>query len=389
MPVKLRLRAAPATLVSVAVILALAGAGLVALSGAEAAPQPKCGDTITADTTLHKDLVDCPNNGILIGADDITLDLNGHLVDGDGAPAAGCDPETESCDVGVLNDGHDGVTVRDGSARQFDVGALIFSARHNRVLGISSSENFSFGFVVADSARSLVRNSSGSNNPAPEGDGIGLYGSHDIRVVDNEFRHNHQPGIHIAFGSADNLIEGNLISDSGPGILIEKADRNRVRRNRFVRNGAGLIVAPGSKNVIARNHFFKDGDGVAIEKGRGNVVARNVVVRARKTGIYLGLKNPPIGGSRNVARRNRVRRSGDDGFLVNKKDGHSLLRRNVAKRAGDDGFDVESRTTKLTDNRAVRNADLGIEAVRGVIDGGGNEASGNGDPRQCVNVTCH
>jgi hypothetical protein len=32
--------------------------------------------------------------------------------------------------------------------------------------------------------------------------------------------------------------------------------------------------------------------------------------------------------------------------------------------------------------------DLGIEAVRGVIDGGGNKASGNGDLRQCTNIVC-
>jgi hypothetical protein len=31
---------------------------------------------------------------------------------------------------------------------------------------------------------------------------------------------------------------------------------------------------------------------------------------------------------------------------------------------------------------------MGIEAVRGVIDGGGNKASGNGDPRQCKHITC-
>jgi hypothetical protein len=77
-----------------------------------------------------------------------------------------------------------------------------------------------------------------------------------------------------------------------------------------------------------------------------------------------------------------------DGFVVVKKHDHSLLKHNIARGAGDDGFDVESRSTTLTRNRAVRNGDLGIEAVRGVIDGGGNEASANGDPRQCTNVVC-
>jgi parallel beta-helix repeat protein len=370
------------------VILALAVAGVMALSGGRALAQPVgCGDTITADTTLHKDLVDCPNNGVVIGADGITLDLNGHLVDGDGAPAAGCDPETEPCDFGLLNDGHDGVTVMHGRVRQFDVGALVGGARDNRVLDISSSRNLSFGFVVGGSARSLVRDSSGNNNVAPEGDGMGLFGSHDIRVVDNSFRNNAGPGIHVV-DSPDNFIKGNEFSRNSPAIAVE-ADRNRVRRNSFVREGGAIIVAPGSRNVIARNRVARGGDGIAIEKGRGNLVARNVIIDVSFDGIRLGLDHPPIGGAHNVVRRNRVKESGRDGFVVSETDGHSLLRRNVAKRAGDDGFDVESRTTKLTDNRAVRNADLGIEAVRGVIDGGGNEASGNGDPRQCTHIVCN
>jgi hypothetical protein len=77
-----------------------------------------------------------------------------------------------------------------------------------------------------------------------------------------------------------------------------------------------------------------------------------------------------------------------DAFVVVKKDTHSLLAGNIATGAGDDGFDVDSRSTKLTGNRAVRNADLGIEAVFGVIDGGGNAAHGNGNPMQCTNIAC-
>src|ERR687898_2907411 len=143
MPAKLRPHAAPATFVSLAVILALAVAGLMALSGGQAAAvqQVSCGDTITADATLHHNLVNCPNNGIVIGADDVTLDLNYHRIDGDGTPAVGCDPETEFCDIGVLNDGHDDVTVVHGSVREFNVGVWGVRVRNNRLLGISSSGN--------------------------------------------------------------------------------------------------------------------------------------------------------------------------------------------------------------------------------------------------------
>ena len=390
MSAKLRSHAAPATLVILAVVLALTVGALLTLSGAEAAnKQPQCGETITADTTLHSDLSDCPNNGIVIGADDVTLDLNGHTVSGDGTPAAGCNPRKEFCDVGVLNYRNDGFRLKHGAVRDFADGAWIARARASRVVDVSSKRNTFFGFVVIKSSRSLIRDSSGSRNPAPDGDGLGIYASHDIRVVDSSFEHNFQPGIHVGFGSTDNLIEGNVISHSGPGILVEDADRNRVRDNRFVRNTAGIIVGPGNGNVIARNHFSRDGDSIAIEKGHDNVVKRNLVVGARGDGIYLGLDAPPIGGVGNVVRRNEVRGSGDDGFDVRRKDNHSVLKRNVAKGSGDDGFDVESRSTKLVKNRAMGNGDLGIAVRRGAIDGGGNRASGNGDGRQCVHVKCH
>ena len=140
--------------------------------------------------------------------------------------------------------------------------------------------------------------------------------------------------------------------------------------------------------MIARNRLSRDGDGIAIENGSGNLVARNVILDARKHGIYLGLNEPPIGGVDNVVRRNVARGSGEDGFKVRSKDHHSLLKGNLARRSGDDGFDVESSSTKLVRNRAVGNDDLGIEAVPGVIDGGGNQAHGNGNPAQCTNISC-
>src|SRR5215203_2202159 len=106
MPARFRSYTVPATLVVLAVTVVFAVAGATADRRAVAS-QVSCGDTVTADTKLDSDLVDCPNHGIVIGADDITLDLNGHLVDGDAStPAVGCDPRKEPCDFGLFNDGH-------------------------------------------------------------------------------------------------------------------------------------------------------------------------------------------------------------------------------------------------------------------------------------------
>jgi hypothetical protein len=42
----------------------------------------------------------------------------------------------------------------------------------------------------------------------------------------------------------------------------------------------------------------------------------------------------------------------------------------------------------VTANKAIRNADLGIEAIPGVVDGGGNKAAANENRLQCLNVVC-
>jgi len=65
-----------------------------------------------------------------------------------------------------------------------------------------------------------------------------------------------------------------------------------------------------------------------------------------------------------------------------------VLLRNLAVHSGDDGIDVRAPGTTVTRNIANDNHNLGISAVPGVIDGGGNQAAGNGDPAQCTNIAC-
>jgi parallel beta-helix repeat protein len=234
-----------------------------------------------------------------------------------------------------------------------------------------------------------VRDSSGDGSLDREhGSGLGLSDSHHVRIVNNSFRHNAHNGL-VIFESSRNVIRGNLFSrNDDEGILMEGGERFRVTGNRFVRNGGGITLGPGSRNVIADNRISRGRDGIRVEKGHDNLVADNIVVGTRHVGITLGIHDPFIGGAHNVVRRNLVRDSRVDGFVVVKKDTNSLLSGNIAKGAGDDGFDVDSRSAKLTGNHAVGNADLGIEAVFGVIDGGGNVGRHNGDPRQCTHIFC-
>lgn len=95
-----------------------------------------CGQTITQNTVLTADVGPCPanlGNGIIIGADNITLDLNGHQVLGT---------------PGLLNDAagiyvfrRTGVTVKNGTVRDFDCGVAIEGGSGNTVTSIYAHDN--------------------------------------------------------------------------------------------------------------------------------------------------------------------------------------------------------------------------------------------------------
>ncbi len=238
MSAKLRLHPGRVAVTFFGLVLGVAVAGVIASSGSSAlAANVKCGDTITADTTLHKDLVNCPNNGIIIGADNITLNLNGHTIDGDGKPFAGC-AQGEICDNGVLDPvGHDGLTVKHGSVREFLFGLAVGPTRNSRVLGLSTARNRFAGIFCFRCVRSLVRNSA-ANRTKGDGDQVGMlfFQSHHDRILHSTFRGNAGAGI-LSVKSTNTLIGGNLMSDNGAeGFFMEGGDGFQIRHNRSVRN---------------------------------------------------------------------------------------------------------------------------------------------------------
>jgi hypothetical protein len=375
-------RISPAIVIAVAVSLGLG-------PGQASASQVNCGDTITADTTLDSDLVDCPNNGIVIGADNVTLDLNHHTIDSDGTPAAGCDPETEFCDIGVLNDGRDGVTVVHGSVRQFDLGVIVGEARRNRLLDISASRSQFSGILIFDSARSAVRNSSAIRNGVDTDQaGISMFSSRHIGILHDSIRDNGDIGLYDEDLDRSRVV-GNTFSRNPEAGALVNGDGNLVVHNRLRGNGDGVGVG-GDDNIVRRNLVeHSTGLGLQVGEGERNLFAHN---RVRNVG-GLGIDVASYGAVKDtIIRRNSVRGAGEDGLAVRsvmKKLKGTEVRRNHVFSSGDDGIDVASASTTLTGNEADRNGDLGIETVRGVNDGGGNTAHGNGDPRQCTNIVCN
>lgn len=380
----------------IGVVLASLGLAMVVHSDA-AASHVSCGDTITVDTTLDSDLIDCPGNGIVIGANAITLDLGGHTVDG-------ADPNQTN--AGILLVGKSGVTITNGSVYEFYTG-LEVSGISNVVRRVTvgcgqtecdADEAFGMNLTGLD-ADLLVTESTIVNSTT----GIAIQGT-NVRIEANRFLNN---GLQIT--GTDNIVRNNLmaagsismIDNPGPGNLIAgnvireggiqalNGSFNAISENRIdgAHVGIHVIGEDAQDNVVTDNEVRRSGTGIMVTFGASqNLIARNRVLRSDSYGIQLA----GIGdfSSQNQVLGNVARLSGADGIAVDSETRGTLLEQNTASRNRDDGIDVDNAETTITRNRADRNGDLGIEAVEGVIDGGGNRARGNRNREQCTGVVC-
>jgi parallel beta-helix repeat protein len=387
-------------------VFASAMAGLLALGAGEAsASHVSCGDTITADTTLDSDL-DCGElsggdpPALTIGADGVTLDLNGHMI------STLCTSECAGTVVVDDSGGYDRVRILNGRIRPNGVGAAVALVGANRSVlrGLSFDETEFLdpraGIVLSGSNRNTLASITSRNlNP-----GILLTDSDGNKIARSELRGEPAAltsgsGVELADGSDRNRIVDSVASGESTGLRIENSVGNRATRSRLA-GDAGIVAFVADRTVIA-NNTLRGGFGVPALlvtadnslirrntangiwiSGDGNRVKRNDVPPPFDFGIFVSA------GDANVVRRNTVTGGQVDNIRVEPAATHTLIRGNVVTGANDDGIDIDAAGTIVRGNTATDNGDLGIEAVAGVIDRGGNRASGNGNPLQCVNVVC-
>jgi hypothetical protein len=116
------------------------------------------------------------------------------------------------------------------------------------------------------------------------------------------------------------------------------------------------------------------------------VIARNTVTGCQDDGIKVAPFAASSGGTSSdgaSVRRNLV--TGSTPFGINVDDPGSRVWCNTANGNGE-GIRLLRSGDLVDENTANNNTGIGINAVEGTIDGGGNEATGNGT--NCVNVAC-
>ncbi len=321
----------------VGLITLLLGVSLVAPAGAAPPPQAAarvtCGQTITKNTTLVTDVGPCAGNGIIIGADNITLNLNGHTISGTPGPGDGNAAGVRLPNrTGVKVIGLPGASGKKGIITGFDAGVFINRGSGNTIENLAITDNVGPGDPEALPLPTL-------------GDGVVLFYSANNRILNNLVaRNGHYDGIGVwGLGSNDNLIQGNTVEDTvgvfnrhfpsfqGQGIVIvhflnegdprgESIFNNNVIDNVVRRNfTAGVSMISNVNGRITGNTIEENGDidrrqsnGIGVTTGEiaqkqtrllieGNAVNRNGV-----TGIYLHRDASENRVSRNEAIGNGV-----------------------------------------------------------------------------------
>jgi parallel beta-helix repeat protein len=392
----------PHTILSFGVLLGMAS---LMLGGAAQATTPiECGTTVVTSIVLDRDLIDCPNDGLIVGSDDITIDLNGHTIDGPGT----FDAEWDGIDNGA---GHDGVTIVDGTLQDFGgTGVRVVDATGNRlsdliltddqrgievtnssetsILASSIADNHANGIAIQGSTGTLIANNVLSNPRG--GSEILVFTSGGTSIQGNRMGGGYAPSVQSVFGSDTDVI-GNVITgnelDLGEvtdvGVSMNTPG-GRIANNEISGFDQAAIFVFEDRIRVENNVVYDNLRGVWMQGSRfgrptGVVVRRNEVFDT-SIGIFMREITDAL-IERNVTHHGRF------GIRVKDSTGTVILK-NRAHDNTEDGIRILAPATTVTQNRADRNGDLGIEAVAGVTDGGKNRARGNGNPLQCVNVDC-
>jgi parallel beta-helix repeat protein len=289
-------------------------------SDARAAPVV-CGQVLTQSTALDNDLVGCPGDGLVVGADGIVITFAGHTIEGTGAPGS----------VGIRNEGYDFVVITDGDHVGLDIGG------------------FETSILLEDAAWNVVSDLF-VQDPFDGAFGILIDGGHHHVITGNDAR-----------GGAPNDCD----TVTGAGIGVFYSHHNLIFDNDAHLADFGIALVGSNANVVSFNGAapdFSDGNecvGIALVDADFNWIGDNVAAHSDEGGIVVD------GASR-----------------------WNTIVGNVATMNAADGIHIDQLRTFVVANDASENFDLGIEAVPGVIDLGGNTASGNGNPAECLNVAC-
>lgn len=211
---------------------------------------------LTSDYTLTRDIGPCDAGGIVIDADNITLDGNGHKIMGKRTPGS----------IGICLAGRKGVTIKNCDVSNFVTGVILQNCENvtfvDNFIRDSDNEgpedNVGWGMNVYSSNNNILCN----NIIATSGDrGITLSGSSHNLLKYNTLKDNLRQAVYIAGRSYYNILISNSTATrfergkSGGFRISEGPQHNILLDNRSTGGLWGFYIKDASHNVVKGGVF--------------------------------------------------------------------------------------------------------------------------------------
>ncbi len=212
-----------------------------------------CGDTVVASTTLTNNL-DCSDeesfaHGLIVGADNITIDGNNHTM-------AGSNSWIDS-NSGIHNpDGYDNITIQNfTNITNFDIGIYLASSTASIIQNNTISTSSHYGIYLNSSNNNIIiDNFTHSNNV------IGLYLNHSNynTITSNTANLNYLSGITLDSSTNNTLTSNTLNSNSRHGAYISSnSNYNTLSGNTADYNIIGIEIG-ASDHITMRNNTMSN-----------------------------------------------------------------------------------------------------------------------------------
>jgi parallel beta-helix repeat protein len=195
------------------------------------ATSPSCGQVVTQNVILTSNLRCEDSDGLIVGASDIVIDLNGNTISGPDADSQ----EKTSSKVGVMVPNVNNIVIKDGTIEGFQAGILMTGSQNVEINGIVSKDNqlgaFSTGASIVNVHLSILMNNQ-----------IGFAGhsTQQATIENNIIYQNTMAGITIV-NSDNGVVTLNSITESGNGLYVDnQSNDNNINFNNVLLNTIDL-----------------------------------------------------------------------------------------------------------------------------------------------------
>ncbi len=276
--------------------------------------------TLTTDVT---ETIEIPDNGI-------TLDCDGHTIDGTGTGS------------GVFLNGVDNVTVKNCNITDFSDGIMLGSDS-NTIEGNTITDSGDDGIDINDSDNNEIEGNTITNSG---GDGIELDNSDDNTIYHNTITDSGDDGIELD-DSNDNDVTDNNINNSGDdGIFCDDDCNDNTVEGNTIRNSDsdGIFFEDDiNDNDILNNIIFDSGgDGIEFDDGENggdednNTIEGNCIINTGSDGIELDDDN-----EKNTIKNNTIINADDGIDITGENNNDNTIEGNTVINTTSGGIEIE------------------------------------------------